>query len=476
MKREDYIWKVCLPQKGNGGSNPSHSARNPFGDGGCENVIIGGRMMRNVAKSGKTFDTRLTNRKNSARMFDKKKEYMKRINVGITWRDRCGRDGTAPLLLSVSYDRKTSYLPVGVSLRPEHWDKERKKVVNHPRAATINSFVQSLIGRAEDAVLELQRRGGVRGWDVFQVKESIANILYPKEVDNSVLAVMEQFMEKKDKPNTKDKYRQTKLHIERWLGSSARKLEFADITPGWLKDFDRHMAQVGLGVNSRSIHMRNIRTVFNYAIDYNLTDAKYPFRQFKIKSAQVQPMALTLEQLRKLWSYDPGSNFPGQRYWLDIWKLMFTLIGINMADLWLLDKISQGRINYARQKTGRLYSIKVEPEALALINEHKGRKTLVNVSSKSVSVNRATVAINKRLKEVADKIGLPPITAYTARYTWATLAQSIDIPIEVISQALGHSYGMAVTQGYIMPDRRKVDEANRKVLDLLLNHDDKDTE
>lgn len=70
-------------------------------------------------------------------------------------------------------------------------------------------------------------------------------------------------------------------------------------------------------------------------------------------------------------------------------------------------------------------------------------------------------------KEVAKKLGLPPITGYTARYTWATLAASIDVPIEVISQALGHSYGLAVTLGYIMPDRRKMDEANRRVLDLV---------
>lgn len=35
---------------------------------------------------------------------------------------------------------------------------------------------------------------------------------------------------------------------------------------------------------------------------------------------------------------------------------------------------------------------------------------------------------------------------------------------EVISQALGHTYGMAVTLGYITPDRRKVDEANAQVL------------
>ena len=67
----------------------------------------------------------------------------------------------------------------------------------------------------------------------------------------------------------------------------------------------------------------------------------------------------------------------------------------------------------------------------------------------------------------AADLELPPITTYTARYTWATLALSIDTPIEVISQALGHSYGQAVTLGYIMPDRRKVDAANKKVLDLL---------
>ena len=71
--------------------------------------------------------------------------------------------------------------------------------------------------------------------------------------------------------------------------------------------------------------------------------------------------------------------------------------------------------------------------------------------------------------KIAEQLKLPHITAYTARYTWASLAASIDVPIEVISQALGHSYGLAVTLGYIVPDRRKVDEANKKVLALLFD-------
>ena len=102
-----------------------------------------------------------------------------------------------------------------------------------------------------------------------------------------------------------------------------------------------------------------------------------------------------------------------------------------------------------------------------LIKKHRGKKFLLDVLDKYKDTHIATASGNRHLKEIASKLVLPPITTYTARYTWATLALSIDTPIEVISQALGHSYGQAVTLGYIMPDRRKVDEANKKVIELL---------
>lgn len=465
MRNKSYAWKACDRQKRSGGSNPPHSARVSSADGRCENLPGCGNMWQHVANGSKMFDKSLTN----AEMFDKcltmEKGRMKSINVTLAWRKRCGVDGTAPVLLAVCYDRKTSYIPAGVRIRSEQWDKSRKKVVNHERAATINSYLLSLMGRAEDAVMELQRNGGVRGWDVSQVKDALADIIFPEDVDNGLFAVMQQFMEKKDRPNTKDKYRQTMVHIERWLGSGASRVQFRDVTPAWLERFDRYLMQWCPSQSSRSIHMRNLRAVFNYALENDLTEAPYPFRKFKIKAAQTEPLALTLEQLRLLWHCEPETD--AQRYWLDIWKLMFCLIGINMVDLCGLKKITQGRIAYVRSKTGRHYSVKVEPLAMELLARRKGRKNLVDILDRMCNVKNATLAINRRLKEIAQQFGLPPITAYTARYTWASLAASIDIPIEVISQALGHSYGLAVTLGYIMPDRRKVDEANRKVLELI---------
>lgn len=401
-----------------------------------------------------------------------KRNRMKGINASLYHRDRTGKDGTSPVLLSVCYDRKTTYIPLAVNLRPDQWDKKRKRVINHPRAATLNSFLLSLMGRVEEAVLDLQRNGGVRGWDVLKVKKALADILWPEEVDVSVLSVMRTYRDKCAGAGTVSVYKSTINRIEKYVGANAERLTFEAITPSWLEDFDRWLAKYCPSTNSRSIHMRNIRTVFNYALTHNLTDAKYPFRQFKIKHQATQPRTLTLEQMKLLWRHQPEDIH--ERYWLDIWKLMFTLIGINMADLWRLEKIVNGRINYERQKTGRLYSIKVEPETQALIDAHKGRKRLLDVSQRYSTVHTAMVGCNKFMKQIAEELELPPITTYTARYTWATLAASIDIPIEVISQALGHTYGLAVTLGYIMPDRRKVDEANRKILDLLKKETDKE--
>ena len=56
---------------------------------------------------------------------------------------------------------------------------------------------------------------------------------------------------------------------------------------------------------------------------------------------------------------------------------------------------------------------------------------------------------------------------HVARHSWATVAYSLDVPKETISEALGHEIGSRVTSIYIAFDRRKVDMANRNVINAL---------
>lgn len=97
----------------------------------------------------------------------------------------------------------------------------------------------------------------------------------------------------------------------------------------WLSNFESWMAESGMKVNAYSIHLRNIRAVFNYAIDEEITTL-YPFRKYKIKKEETRKRALSVEQLRLLRDY-PCEEF--EKKYRDIFMLIVYLVGINIGDL-----------------------------------------------------------------------------------------------------------------------------------------------
>ena len=69
-------------------------------------------------------------------------------------------------------------------------------------------------------------------------------------------------------------------------------------------------------------------------------------------------------------------------------------------------------------------------------------------------------------------LAIPFFTAFlnitnTARHTWATTAYYCEIHPGIISEAMGHS-SITVTETYLKPFRsKKIDEANKQVLDFV---------
>lgn len=165
----------------------------------------------------------------------------------------------------------------------------------------------------------------------------------------------------------------------------------------------------------------------------------------------------------------------------DIFMLMFYLIGINAIDLLNAKKtdVVNGRLEYKRSKTGRLYSVKIEPEAMNIIERYAGDEYLIDIMENYGYYKDFLHRMNDSLRKIGEmeRIGrggkkvrtplFPELSSYWTRHTWATIASDLDIPKETISEALGHSIGSEVTSIYIKFDRKKVDEANRKVIDLI---------
>lgn len=244
----------------------------------------------------------------------------------------------------------------------------------------------------------------------------------------------------------------------------------------WLTRFEQFCSKT-MSVNGYGIHMRNIRAVFNHLIAEDVT-TNYPFRTYKIKKEKTFHRALTDAQL-KLIKHAITPKFCLE--YRDMFMLSLYLIGINPKDLFHLipDSMQNGRIVYHRFKTNKLYNVKVEPETLEILQKYQGERYLLNCLDRYKDYLDYLHHMNDGLKKLGrgyaegrgylegTKAICPELTSYWARHTWATVAYSIGISKDTISQALGHSNGIQVTDIYIDYELEKVDEANRKVIDYI---------
>lgn len=373
---------------------------------------------------------------------------------------------------------------LNVFLAENQWDERTAKIVAVPNRAFLNNYIARRKLDIDTIIYELSEKGKLKGMTVVDLKRYILSIIDSKDDDSnecsgSFVPAFKSFISQKGKPRTKEIYEITLSRLYRFC-PDLDNLNFEDVTKDWLTEFDNYLSKTSPSRNARNIHLRNIRAVFNDAIDNEVTTF-YPFRKFKIRSEATVKRALTVEQLRMLFNYPCEEH---QRKYVDMFKLIFFLIGINTVDLLHLKEnaLENGRVIYRRAKTGRLYNLKLEPEAMEIIEKYRGKNFLLDVMDRYEDHRDFVKRMNDNLQLIGDvkRVGrggkkvyaplFPKLTTYWARHTWATIAASLDIPKETIAASLGHG-GNTVTDIYIDFDRRKVDEANRLVIDYVLYGD-----
>lgn len=371
-------------------------------------------------------------------------------------------DGTAQIVIAIRKKGQRAKFNTGIRVTAADWDKSTGQLRPGALGAKqINQLISARIVAAR-----------VRAYEIEAAQPDITpSELLPmlkgetREDDRDLfLAALRRYTQRPMAERTRDIYLSTQTAIYKFRPDAAQ-LKFADITVAWLREFEAFLAKTSPSANARAIHLRNIRAIFNYAIDEGLTDA-YPFRRFKIRHETTRKRALTVAQLRTLLDADLPD---WQQRHRDFFALSFMLLGINAVDLCSLRKsdLNGDRIEFARAKTHRLYSIKVEPEAQELIDRYAGESLLINFADGLKNYRGYYNRLAIGLKQIGEDLHLPALSSYWARHTWATIAASLDIPRDTIAHALGHG-GNTVTDIYIDFDQAKVDEANRRVLDWVL--------
>ncbi len=391
------------------------------------------------------------------------------------------KDGTNIVMLFFRHGEFRKQATLGIKVHPDNWDAEKGLITD--REKKFRQLNQRLQYYRSAVDIVLLRHTGLNS-DGPTMYADIEAALFPDKAEekkeeeaaaNTLSEVAKRFTALK-KESTRLTYERTVKHIEAFVSKGQTNV-LDEVNKAWLTAFDNYLAESNPSPNARALHFRNLRAIFNYAIDEELT-TNYPFRRFKIKTVKTDKRSLSVEVLRQVFTY-PIEDW--QEQYRDMFKLSFMLMGINFADMLNLKRsdMREGRIVFNRHKTARLYSMKVEPEAMALIEKYAGTDHLLSIMDSRKDYLQYVRQTNNALRKIGDcdRSGLggkkthhaicPELSTYWARHTWATIAASLDIPKETIAAALGHG-GNTVTDIYIDFDRRKVDEANRKVLDWVL--------
>lgn len=255
-----------------------------------------------------------------------------------------------------------------------------------------------------------------------------------------------------------------------------------------LKEYERWLNLQAYSPNTISTYMHTLQAVYNRWMPPGRTGHNpVLFADIYTKVESRTKRALSASQMEKLMNTDFKALPAFQQRALAYFLLMFMLRGMPFIDLAHLRKsnLQHGRLVYLRHKTGKLMMVDIPPEAFPLLQKFRDKTDsdflfpIMNEQSAGeeglnddeLLYNRYQNALrhyNRMLAKLMRRL-LPgvPVSSYTARHTWATLAYHEGVPVGIISQALGHS-SIRVTMTYLKPfDSEVMDKVNRQIISLV---------
>lgn len=387
---------------------------------------------------------------------------MIKITIKLDKRRRLN-NGKFPLKYKIARRDRALYIPSGIELKEEEWDEKNEKIRLLPDKKMLNARISKRLVFLNGKIAELQESGTLRLYTNKRLVQYLACEETEEEAKQQLVKTQfDNFLATKDKQSTVKIYRSVESKLKGMCDYDNLRLNDIDID--WIDNYVEIMKTRGNKKNTIAANLRCIRSVLNFARKRGLLE-HYVFSLYHINLEDTPKRSLTAEQLRILWNAELSKIRSKHR---DIFFLTFFLMGINLVDLSQLKGMDNGRITYRRAKTGTLYDIKIEPEAKIIIDRYRGKQHLLSVFDKTSDYRHYATYLNSALRMICLNLGLPPITSYWARHSFATIAYEIGINMDTIADCLGHKGSHRITEIYVRKDQQKIDEANRRVIDYVL--------
>lgn len=228
--------------------------------------------------------------------------------------------------------------------------------------------------------------------------------------------------------------------------------------------------------NSSSFYMRNLRAIYNRAIEKGLAQPRNPFKHVYTGVDKTVKRAVPLKVIRQIRELDLTLS-PSASYARDLFMFSFYTRGMSFIDMAFLKKkdLQNGILSYRRHKTGQQLFIKWEKPMQEIIDKYDTENTpyllpiiMDTGRDERRQYKNAAHLVNEKLKQLGMQLLLAvPLTMYVSRHSWASAAKSKNVPLSVISEGMGHD-SEKTTRIYLASlDTSIVDKANSLILKSL---------
>ena len=384
-------------------------------------------------------------------------------SIKTVLRKKAFSDGTFPVCLRVTKNRKTKYFYTIFRSTELEWNYS-SGCFNSKNSNYIqnNRLLLKFKDRALKVYSDLQMEKEYFNLDDFSKRFRVDN----NPENDYVFPFWEEIiseMKLAGRMGNATMYEETMKSIKQFC--KFKKIRFQEITNTFLNKYEAWLRSRGGTDGGISIKQRTLRALYNKAIERNIIkDTNHPFKTYKISKLKGQGIkkALDFDQVTKIINFDT-SQYPHLEDAKNYFVFSFYTRGMNYTDMMVLkwQDVDATTISYIRNKTKGRFVITILPPVQEILNYYKQHSlptkyvfpillkdglTPAQIDNRK---KKTLAKYNRDLKEIASLCGInKSLSSYVARHSFANCLKQKGVATDVIGESLGHK-DLTTTQVYL---------------------------
>ncbi len=400
-------------------------------------------------------------------------------SVKVKFRPSTVEGGQGTIFYQVIHNRVARQVKTGYRIYESEWNGSLSEIAMPRSDETRKAYLSEIRDKVTNDNRKFQRIiAALERQGIPYDADDVVSAFVSATSQDTFFGFMEEVisgLKKLGKTRTSETYTTTLNSFRRFREDKDAPLDMVD--SDMVLAYEAYLKAHGVSPNSSSFYMRNLRAVYNRAVDKGLTPQRFPFKHVYTGVDKTVKRAVPLKVIKQIKEMDLSLNPPAD-FARDMFLFSFYTRGMSLVDMAHLRKkdLANGTLSYRRRKTGQRLFIKWEKPMQKIVEKYDTKDSVyllpvINPHSRREERTQYIYAghnINRNLKAIGRELKLPlPLTMYSARHSWASIAKSKNVPLSVISEGMGHD-SEATTRIYLASlDNMAIDKANSLILESL---------